>query len=235
MKKHFLSKQNSKKRLSIQRELISKNTSNNTDNNSINNNNMNYILTDNSINNNNMNYILTDNCFIDKIKQALYYNKLNTPINQPLRTKLNNEKKLLYINMFMNGKNSSKKLLVKNRNENNSNNFNRKVNKSVGTTMNKLNYLSINLKKNDENLDNKEIKIENYFLDSKKIKENVNKVKQKIEEYKQKNIINKLKIDIQKLQNDMSSTNIYSLKRQKFLEAQKELNSNQIYDEDYMD
>ena len=236
MKKHFLSKQNSKKRLSIQRELISKNTSNNTDNNSINNNNMNYILTDNSINNNNMNYILTDNCFIDKIKQALYYNKLNTPINQPLRTKLNNEKKLLYINMFMNGKNSSKKLLVKNRNENNSNNFNRKVNKSVGTTMNKLNYLSINLKKNDENLDNKEIKIENYFLDNKKIKENVNKVKRKIEEYKQreKNIINKLKIDIQKLQNYMSSTNIYSLNRQKFLETQKELHSKQIYDEDYI-
>ena len=135
--------------------------------------------------------------------------------------------------MFMNESNciSSKKLLINNKNKEKINGI-KKVNKSVGTIRKKLNKLN-SMKKFNEYSDGKEIKIENSLFNNYRNQENFNKFKKKIEEYKkrEKTIIDKLKININKMQANIDSSNIYNLNRKKLLETEKELNTNQIYDD----
>ena len=219
MKDNLMSKKNIKKRLSINKEALSKNDSNKLDNNTIYNN----INTNTIPISNNSNYILTDNFFVDKIKKALYYNTSRNNINQTFLQKMKNEKKLFYINILSNRKNSSKKVLINNKNKNG---IKKKVNKSVGTMRNKLSFLNVH-NYNYMNQDNKEIQKENNKIN------NMNKVKQKIEEYKKREraIYDKLKININNLQDDIKSSSIYSMNRKKSLETKKEMNLNEIYDE----
>ena len=218
MKKNFISKQNMNKRLSMNKDTLTKNESNKFDTIPIYN------------NNNNLNYILSDNFFVDKIKQALSNNNSNNNINHPLIERMKNEKKLYYINILANGNNnmSSKKVLLTSKNKNN---IKRKINKSVGTSKNKMSYL--NIYNYNKNIDNKEIKKENNFIDNDRNKETMNKVKLKIEEYQKREraIYNKLKIDINKLQDDIKSSKLYSINMKKTLETKKQVNLNKIYDE----
>ena len=222
MKKNFISKQNMNKRLSMNKDTLTKNESNKFDTIPIYNN-----------NNNNLNYILSDNFFVDKIKQALSNNNSNNNINHPLIERLKNEKKLYYINILANGNNnmSSKKVLLLP--SKNKNNIKRKVNKSVGTSKNKMSYLNIYNYNYNKNIDNKEIKKENNFIDNNRNKETMNKVKLKIEEYQKREraIYNKLKIDINKLQDDIKSSSLYSINMKKSLETKKQVNLNKIFDE----
>ena len=87
--------------------------------------------------------------------------------------------------------------------------------------------------KNNKNLDEK-IKIDNNKLEILRNKETMNKIKQKIEEYRKREnaIFEKLKININKMQNDIHSTNLYSMNRQKFIDKQNESKNNKVYDED---
>ena len=209
MKKRFLSNQNSSKRFPL-KPIILNNINNNFNNKS-------YISLSKSNNNNNnkdkSNYFVTD-FFVDKIKDALYNSRHNNI------SKMKNENKLFYINMFMNGKNnmSSRNLLLNGRNRNDA--YKRKTNKSVGTIGNKIKT-------------NKEILTETNKLDRLKNKEGNSVIKRLIEQYKEKkkNIIDKLKIDIEKLQFYIDKSNEYCINRQKYLETQNELNKNHIYDD----
>ena len=209
LKKRYLSNQNSNKNFSL-KPIITNINSNNS--NKLN------ISISKSNNDNNSNYILPQKFFVDEIKDALYNYKFKNKINQPFTTKLKNESKLFYINMFMNGKSNvtSKKLLGDIRNCEHK----RKINKSMGGNGKKI--------KN-----NKEIIIENNMSDNLKNKDNNNILKRIIERYRnrKKSILDKLKIDIKKLEFDIDSSNVYCKNRQNYLETQNELNTNHIYDD----
>ena len=228
IKKKLFSKDKSNKKLSINKLALAKENSNLLDNVPINN-----------INKKNLKYILSDNFFVNKIKEAMYINKnnnnnskvFNTINNNPVIPRIKNKKKIFYMNILMNDKNyaSSKKLLL---NNNSKNNFRKTVNKSVGT-IKKIIDLNIDMTKNNKNLDEK-IKIDNNKLEILRNKETMNKIKQKIEEYRKREnaIFEKLKININKMQNDIHSTNLYSMNRQKFIDKQNESKNNKVYDED---
>ena len=168
----------------------------------------------------NINYFSKD-FFVDKIKQALYINSLSkNPFNRKNISKIKNEGKLMYINMFMNSNHyaSEKVLLPKN-----AKNLNKIVNKSVGTTKKKLQHIYI---KDNSIIDDKPIKTKN------KQEYNINIIKQKIKEYnqKEKDILDKLKLNLNKMQNEIKSSSSYYTERQKLIESQKELNLNENND-----
>ena len=170
----------------------------------------------------NINYFSKD-FFVDKIKQALYINSLSkNPFNRKNMSKIKNEGKLMYINMFMNSNHyaSEKVLLPKN-----DKNLNKIVNKSVGTTKKKLQHIYIKNKDNSI-IDDEPIKTKN------KQEYNINIIKQKIKEYnqKEKDILDKLKLNLNKMQNEIKSSSSYYTERQKLIESQKELNLNENND-----
>ena len=170
----------------------------------------------------NINYFSKD-IFVDRIKQALYINNISkNPFKRKNLSRIKNEGKLMYINMFVNINHleSEKALLSKNEN-----NLSKKVNKSVGTLKNQLKHIYIKNKISNI-IDDKEIKIKN------KYEKNINKVKQKIMEYdqKEKAIFDKLKLNLNKMEKEIKSSSSYYTERQKLIESQKELFLNENND-----
>ena len=163
--------------------------------------------------------------FVDKIKQALYINSLSkNPFNRKNMSKIKNEGKLMYINMFVNTNHyaSEKVLLPKNEK-----NLNKLVNKAVGTSKKKLQHIYIKNKDNNI-IDNEPIKPKN------KYEYNISKINQKIKEYNQKEkvILDKIKLNLNKMQNEIKSSSSYYTERKKLIDSQKELNlieNNDIY------
>ena len=156
----------------------------------------------------------TNDFFVDRIKQALYNKNLfKNPFNRKYISRINNESKLMYINMFVNTNyNASDKTLLP-----------KSVNKSVRTTKNKLQHIFINDKSN---------KNEKGIKDIYKYKYNISKVKQKIMEYNQKEKTLFDKIKLSKNKNEIKSSLSYYADRQKFVGSQKEINlnkNNEIY------
>ena len=138
----------------------------------------------------------TNDFFVDRIKQALYNTNLfKNPFNRKYISTMENENKLMYINMFANTNyNSSEKtLLPKSEKISNQN-----INKSVRTVRRKLQHIFINDKssKNDKG-------IKNIY----KYKYNISKVKQIIMEYnqKEKTLFDKKKLSKIKKQKDIKS------------------------------
>ena len=139
-------------------------------------------------------------------------------------SKIKNEAKLMYINMFVNTNfyASEKNILPKNEK-----NLNKKVNKSVGIAKKKIEHIYIK-NKNNNIIDDEAIKTKN------KYEYNFRKIKQKIKEYNQKEkvILDKLKLHLNKMQNEIKLSSSYYTERQKLIESQKELNlkeNNDIY------
>jgi hypothetical protein len=170
-------------------------------------------------------YYFSKDFFVDKIKQALYNNSLaKNPFKRKNMSRINNEGKLMYINMFVNTNNyASEKILL----PKNEKNLNKKVNKSVGIAKKKIEHIYIK-NKNNNIIDDEAIKTKN------KYEYNFRKIKQKIKEYNQKEkvILDKLKLHLNKMQNEIKLSSSYYTERQKLIESQKELNlkeNNDIY------
>ena len=159
----------------------------------------------------NLNYF-TNDFFVDRIKQALYNKNLcKNPFNRKNITRVINENKLMYINMFVNSNYiaSDKILLPKNVKFSN-----KSINKSERTVGKKLQPIFTN-DKNSRN--NKEINNINIY------KYNISKVKQKIMEYNQreKAFYDRIKLNKNKVQKQIKSSFLNKVTNKNFSEVQK--------------
>ena len=161
----------------------------------------------------------TNDYFVDRIKEALYNKNLfKNPFNRKYLSKINNENKLMYINMFVNNNyNSLEKALLPKTDKI----LNQKENKSVRMTNRKIQHIFINDKSSKNGKGIKNIN---------KYKYNISKVKQKIMEYNQKEkiLFDKIKLSKNKKQKEIKSSSSYFDARQKLFESQIEtfLNKN---------
>ena len=204
IKNSLLTSQNSNKTLSTIRDLSLRNETKMTMTKSLSNHKPNVTY-------------FTNDYFVDRIKQALYNKNLfKNPFNRKYISRMNNESKLMYINMFVNTNyNASDKTLLPKSEKI----MNQNVNKSVRATRNKLQHIFINDKGN---------KNEKGIKDIYKYKYNISKVKQKIMEYnqKEKTFFDKIKLSKNKNQNEIKSSLSYYADRQKLIGSQKEINLN---------
>jgi hypothetical protein len=165
----------------------------------------------------------TNDYFVDRIKEALYNKNLfKNPFNRKYLSKINNENKLMYINMFVNTNynyNSSEKNFL----PKNEKNWNKNVNKSVRTVSRKLQHIFINDKssKNEKG-------IKNIY----KYKYNISKVKQKIMEYNQREkiLFDTIKSSKNKMRKEIKLSSSCYTDRQKLFGSQKEINLNKNND-----
>ena len=199
LKINLLTSQNSNKTLSTNKDLSLRNETKNVK----------------SLSNHKPNVTyFTNDYFVDRIKQALYNKNLSkNSFNRKYISRMNNENKLMYINMFVNNNYNSleKALLPKTEKISNQN-----VNKSVKMANRKLQHIFINDKSSKNGKGIKNIN---------KYKYNISKVKQKIMEYNQKEkiLFDKIKLSKNKKQKEIKSSSSYFDARQKLFESQIEI------------